>query len=114
MNTNDYVFFGRCLVDGFLGLIGLALAGGLAWAVHEAVKDPQDCFGIKGGGNNMQLKLSSPMIYTAPKQHKKRTPTGQPKFAPELLAQANIFQFNSTANGVLLQSPGGLPYVQRR
>lgn len=47
MNTNDYVFFGRCLVDGFLGLIGLALAGGLAWAVHEAVKDPQDFFGIK-------------------------------------------------------------------
>mgnify|MGYP000854508503 FL=1 len=47
MNTNDYVFYGRCLVDGFLGLIGLALAGGLAWAVHEAVKDPQDFFGIK-------------------------------------------------------------------
>lgn len=62
----------------------------------------------------MQLKLSSPMIYTAPKQHKKRTPTGQPKFTPELLAQANILQFNSTASGRLLQSVGGLSYVQRR
>lgn len=62
----------------------------------------------------MQLKLSSPMIYTAPKRHKKRTSTRQSKFTPELLAQVNTLQFNSTASGNLLQSVGGLSYVQRR
>lgn len=56
----------------------------------------------------MQLKLSSPMIYTAPKQHKKRTSTCTSKFTSEILAQINILQFNSTPNGNLLQSLGGL------
>lgn len=47
MNTNDYVFFGRCLVDGTIGFITLAIAGGIGWMIHEAIKDPEDFFGIK-------------------------------------------------------------------
>lgn len=45
MNTQDYVFYGRCLVDGTIGLITLALAGGLTWAIREAIKNPHDFFG---------------------------------------------------------------------
>lgn len=55
----------------------------------------------------MQLKLSSPMIFTSPK-HKKRTPTGQLEFKPEFLALQNIFQSNSTPNHNRLQSLGGV------
>ncbi|GAX06836.1 hypothetical protein IWT25_02183 [Secundilactobacillus pentosiphilus] len=55
----------------------------------------------------MQLKLNSPMIYSTKKVHKKRTPTRQLEFEPELLALVNIQQFNSTSNGNLLQSLGG-------
>lgn len=45
MNTQDYIFYGHCLVDGFLGLIALAGISGLAWAIHSAIKDPHDFFG---------------------------------------------------------------------
>lgn len=62
----------------------------------------------------MQLHLDSPMIFSASKKHKKRTPTRQSEFKPELLAQVNIQQFNSTSNGNLLQSLGGLSYAKRR
>ncbi|GAX05412.1 hypothetical protein IWT25_00716 [Secundilactobacillus pentosiphilus] len=55
----------------------------------------------------MNLTLGSEMIYTAPKSHKKRTPTRQLEFKPELLALQNIFQINSTPNSDLSQSLGG-------
>ncbi|HBF73753.1 MAG TPA: hypothetical protein DDW71_00640 [Lactobacillus sp.] len=55
----------------------------------------------------MQLKLTSPMIYMAPKRQKKRPSTRQSKFTSDLLAQINIFQFNSTPSGDLLQTIGG-------
>lgn len=45
MNTQDYVYFGHCLVDGFIGLIALAGISGLAWAIHAAIKNPHDFFG---------------------------------------------------------------------
>ena len=47
MNTNDYVFYGRCLVDGAIALVALATVSGIGWMIHAAVKDPQDFFGIK-------------------------------------------------------------------
>ncbi|GAX06982.1 hypothetical protein IWT25_02330 [Secundilactobacillus pentosiphilus] len=45
MNTNDYVFYGKCLVVGTIALLTLAFAGGLVWAISEAVKNPHDFFG---------------------------------------------------------------------
>lgn len=47
MNTNDYVFYGKCLVDGALALVTLGIAVGIGWMIHEAIKDPEDFFGIK-------------------------------------------------------------------
>lgn len=47
MNTQDYVFYGKCLVDGVLALVTLGIAGGISWMIHEAIKDPEGFFGIK-------------------------------------------------------------------
>lgn len=47
MNAQDYIFYGRCLVDGAIAIFVLAIAGGIGWMIHEAVKDPEDFFGIK-------------------------------------------------------------------
>jgi len=45
MNAHDYILFGHWFVDIFIGLIGLALCGGLAWMIHEAITDPHGFFG---------------------------------------------------------------------
>lgn len=45
MNTQDYVYFGHCLVDGVIGLIAIAGISGIGWMIREAIKSPHDFFG---------------------------------------------------------------------